>query len=246
MSIIDIDPDYYDYLDCNCPDEHFWNEEVSEIGLGREFVKDGVIDVAPEDTVIRARLSTLTSGFIYQAKHVAPPAKMETLAEMSAYEKALAKTYPVLLFEDRLKLFTDTLAMVATDHPGANVVVTYYYKFERELLLGLLPNALTDKHVGFVGKWNTGEFPHLLLQYGSSSKSINLQHGGSIMVAFSRTDKYEDTYQIIRRIARQGQKHDVHVYELHLEATRDAVKERNYDKKHASLCDFKALITIPL
>lgn len=185
---------------------------------------------------ISNKLSMITSGFVYDT--VVEQLSMADLVDASATPKDLiakaTSRSAIRLFSDRMDLMRRALVMVRRKHPGENICVTYHYKHELEQLKELLPEGVEDTEDRFQDRWNNGEIPCLFMQYTRSSKSLNLQHGGHVMIAYSATFNFEDAYQIVRRLARQGQKAEkVYLYSLHFSDTYDDIKRKAIERRQA-------------
>jgi SNF2 family DNA or RNA helicase len=93
-----------------------------------------------------------------------------------------------------------------------------------------------------MAKWNTGDYPLLLVQPQSAAHGLNLQFGGSAICWYSLTYNLEDYIQLIKRLHRQGQKATVRNYRLIVEKSMDtelakalSMKGVTQDKVYAAL-----------
>lgn len=203
--------------------------------LEREQCLNGIADTEePLDALaMSAKLDQLSSGFVYVDDSLRI-SEADLMSNMSATQllNKTAKRKTVDVFDDRVRAIRKLVDKIREKHDNAPIVMCYYYTHEKNQLLSQFPNALTDTDDDFVNKWNTGDYDYLLLQYSRSSKSLNLQQGGNIMVFYSPTFKWVDDYQIIRRLARQGQPRDcVYAYRLYLNGTIDDVKVKRLDER---------------
>ena len=169
--------------------------------------------------------SQLSSGFVYDDMQM-----RIDVAELKAAKSALdllkkKKRVVIRLFDDRINYLKKLLMRIKKLHGDQNVLICYHFKHELEQLQTALPGAVPDTANEFEKRWNEGKIKYGLLQYNRSSKSLNLQKGGHIMVFYSQSFNWEDTYQIPRRLARQGQQAEkVYLYILHLRDTTDDLK----------------------
>lgn len=213
------------------PESKFLFEEFRDTGvLAGHDIRDGKPLGALEIINLTSQLS---SGFIYNDMD-----ERISVAELMAAPSALAllkrkKKVAIKLFDDRIVLLKKLIDRIHQKHGQArNILICYYFKHELEQLMSVLPGATPDTSSDFENRWNEGKIKYGLLQYNRSSKARNLQGGGNIMVFYSMTFGWEDTYQIPRRLARQGQKADkVYLYILHIRGTTDDLKTEKDSKK---------------
>lgn len=105
---------------------------------------------------------------------------------------------------------------------GEPVMVAYHFKSSLDRLLKAFPQAVAmDKEGRCVKRWNAGKIPILLVHPQSAGHGLNMQHGGHILAFFDIPWSYENFFQLVGRLARQGQKHVVAVYLLLASGTRD-------------------------
>jgi len=116
---------------------------------------------------------------------------------------------------------------------GSPVVVAYWYKAEREMLLAALGDqAHTMDEPGVVKAWNEGRIPVLLLHPASAGHGLNLQHGGHTLVWYTVPWSLELYQQTNARLPRQGQQHPVLIHHLIAPGTVDeAVMQVLAEKK---------------
>ena len=181
------------------------------------------------------KLSCLTSGFVYHEL-------MEeiTLAELKATNDPEAllesKTHRAAydLFDDRRVLFMNALSAIEKKHGHGHILICYWFTHELEQLKELLPSGVSGKD--FTDKqWNSGEIEYGFLQYNSSAKGRNLQGCGNVMIAYTQAWHFVQTYQIPRRMARQGQKaKEVYFYKLHIKGTLDDAKTQRIKERFSA------------
>lgn len=112
---------------------------------------------------------------------------------------------------------------------GSNVIVTYYFKADRERI----QQRLQREHIPFTGltsknasrvveDWNKGRIPVLLLHPQSAGHGINLQSGGHNFIHYSQIWSLERYLQTNARLARSGQSQIVGFHHI---AARDTVDD---------------------
>lgn len=209
-------------------------DEFTEIGMGalENYVELTNEELKPSAKLqILNKLSLLSSGFVYRM--LSPKLDFKDLMKYSAKQMLAMREREVLeLFNDRIVALNRLMAHIRKEHEGG-VVICYNAKHELTQLKSAYPDALYDTQKNFVDEWNTGKHNVLLLQYNRSSKSLNLQRGGHVVVFYSLVFNFVDAFQIVRRVARQGQKApQVYLYILIATDTRDEDKyERITDRE---------------
>lgn len=105
------------------------------------------------------------------------------------------------------------------DGAGGNVLLTYWYKAELELIkqrypkIPVIGSGVSDRNVSsYERRWNDGELPILALHPASAGHGLNLQQGGSQMVMSMPIWPAELYDQVTKRIHRQGQKKRVYIH----------------------------------
>ena len=214
--------------------------------------KDGTVSMVPMKdmdkslpaAVLSGKLAQLVSGSVYVNEHTR--ISIKTLKKATNLKKLIEDSKQKLavdIFNDRIKALKKLIKFIHKEHGKTPIAITYTFQHEREQLLRLLPNALTDKDKDFVNKWNTGEYEFLLLQYQRSGKSLNLQKGGYIMIMYSPTWQWINDYQIVRRLARDGQENPVvYCYRLYFRNTIDDVKAKRLDERFTGHSRFQGRI----
>ena len=122
----------------------------------------------------------------------------------------------------------DALEDIIESANGSPVLVAYWYKhdlkrIERRLHALHIPFARIDKPDS-IERWNSGEFPVMLIHPASAGHGLNLQYGGSTLVWFSIPWSLELYTQTVDRLFRQGQKSGT-VSVIHI-VTKGAIDER--------------------
>lgn len=178
---------------------------------------------------LSGKLNQLTSGFLYVDENLRiTPDQLAATTDIEKLIHQSKKRQVAEIFDDRILAFKKLIKKVKKIHGDIPLVITYTLKHELDQLQKLLPTAVSDKEDDIDDRWNNNEIPYLLLQYSRSSKSRNLQYSkGYVMLMYSSTFKWVDDYQIVKRLARQGQVAPlVYVYRLHLRKTLDDLKAR--------------------
>lgn len=191
------------------------------------------------------KLAQMANGFVYQDEKLR--LSEETLRTMTEREMRMAlskkEKNAIHLFDDRAKRFKWLVGEIREEHGDTPIAIAYLFKHDLEVLKGLFPEGVADTEPGVVERWNRGEIPYLFLQYARSSKALNLQDGGNILAVYSPTWNWEHDYQIVRRLARQGQPKDkVWVYRLWMRNTVDEQKSEVLEERGEGHKSFQNLI----
>ena len=139
----------------------------------------------------------------------------------------------------------DALEDIIESANGSPVLVAYWYKHDLERILERLhklriPFARLDKPED-IRRWNSGEYPVMLIHPASAGHGLNLQHGGSTIVWFSIPWSLELYTQTVDRLFRQGQESKM-VSVIHI-VTKDTIDRRivkalkDKDNTQAALID---------
>lgn len=190
------------------------------------------------------KLAQMANGFVYVDEKLRLSEK--TLREMTERDvRTVLKKgkQSVHLFIDRIAKFNHMIAAIEKKHGNVPIVIAYLFKYDLQMLKDYYPNGVPDTSPNVVERWNKGEIKYLFLQYARSSKSLNLQGGGNILAVYSPTWNWEHDYQIVRRLARQGQKADkVWVYRLWLKKTVDEQKYEVLEERGQGHKSFQKMI----
>lgn len=192
---------------------------------------------------LSGKLNQLTSGFLYKDENlrITPQMLMRTTNVKKLVEDSRKKV-AIDVFDDRINAFGKLIKAIKKQHgDDIPIAIPYVFKHELEQLKRLLPTGVSDAEENIEDRFNNNEIAYLFMQYSRSSKSLNLQKGkGYVMAMYSATFKWVDDYQIIRRLARQGQKADmVWVYRLHMRNTIDDVKTKKLNERFAGHTRFQ-------
>ena len=191
------------------------------------------------------KLAQMANGFVYADKKLRVSEKtLEKMTEKGLYIILKQKGRAALgVFDDRIMLFRKLIESIHRKHGAVPLAVAYLFKHDLDVLQAALPDGVPDTEPNVVERWNRGEIKYLFLQYARSSKALNLQAGGNILVVYSPTWNWEHDYQIVRRLARQGQTKDrVWVYRLWLRKTVDEQKFEVLEERGEGHRSFQKLI----
>lgn len=185
---------------------------------------DGEIHTAGNAATLTARLSQMTSGFIYVDE-----------ADVRAYEHTILHREKVAALKE-----------IQEANPGQPILVFYRFTAERKMLQEAFPEAWAITEPDVVKKWNNGDVPMLLAHPASAGHGLNLQHGGHIVVWTSPTWDLEHWDQANKRLARQGQKHPVVIHSILAKSTIDQLVRQRLAEKSDVQQDLLAYLESPL
>jgi len=171
--------------------------------------------VAANAGVVTGKLQQMSSGFVYDTRTVPSdrPGKFTT-------------TKSAVWFSDhKFELLDDLL----TENQHANTIIAYQYQEELAELQRRYPRAVTLDEPDAIDRWNAGKIELLLVHPKSAQFGLNLQFGGCHMIFVSLPWGLIDYEQLIGRLHRSGQRHDVWVYVL---LTEDTIDERIFSSLH--------------
>lgn len=193
------------------------------------------------------KLAQIANGFVYVDEDLRiSEEELERIGGKevkSLLNKTLSRKAKVL-FNDRTILFLEMLGHIKRNHGyDSPIAIPYLFKQDLVMLREILPEGVSDTEANVAYRWNNGMVKYLFLQYGRSSKSLNLQDGGYIMASYSPTWNWEHDYQIIRRLARQGQPADkVYYYRLLMRNTVDEDKRKVLEQRGENHVSFQKLV----
>ena len=233
------------YVECELKPEsrRLYDEflEVGEQALGLQSIEKN--DKPLSKLQISNKLSCLTSGFIYSdiVEQIGHYDLMMT-DDIDRLMKDTTKRVAIPIFNDRQELFMKTLAEVERIHGKGRIIIVYWYKHELAQLQEMLPTGVSDADCSDE-RWNSGQDDYLFAQYLRSAKGRNWQENCNVMIAYSQAFHFIQTYQMIRRIARQGQSADkVYLYLLHFVNTIDDRKREVIAERLESHMTMRKLI----
>jgi SNF2 family DNA or RNA helicase len=163
--------------------------------------------VAANAGVVTGKLLQMASGFVYQSETVATdvPGKFKTTQT------------PVWFSPHKFDLLDELL----DENQHANTILVYQFVEQLEELKRRYPQLVTLDDDRAIERWNAGKVELLAVHPASAGHGLNLQHGGSRMVFVSLPWSLELYEQVIGRLHRSGQRHDVWVYVLMTNKTMD-------------------------
>jgi SNF2 family DNA or RNA helicase len=163
--------------------------------------------IAANAAAVTSKLQQMASGFVYETTRTASdrPGKFDVSQKT------------VWFSDHKLELLDELLE----ENQRANTIIVYNYQAELAELQRRYPKAATIDQPGVIDAWNRGEIELLLIHPKSAGHGLNLQHGGCRMVFLSLPWSLEEYEQVIGRLHRSGQRHDVWVYVLLTDKTID-------------------------
>jgi SNF2 family DNA or RNA helicase len=175
--------------------------------------KDFVVEFGTEQItavnagVVTGKLQQMASGFVYHT---------ETTASDTPGKFNVSNT-PLWFSHHKFDLLDDLIQ----ENQRANTIIVYNYVEELAELKRRYPHAQTINDTRAIERWNDGKIELLLIHPKSAGHGLNLQHGGSKMVFVSLPWSLELYEQVIGRLHRSGQAHEVWVYILMTNKTID-------------------------
>lgn len=179
--------------------------EPSELQQYKEFERTLILEL-PDDVEIEA----VNAGVLAQ--------KLLQYASGAVYD---AERKVHVLHDYKL----DELRELVEENPGEPLMVAYGFKSSLDRLRKAFPKAtVMDRTGACVADWNKGKIPMLFVHPQSAGHGLNMQLGpGRILVFFDTPSSLEQYLQVIKRIARSGQKRLVKVIHLTTRGTLDAL-----------------------
>ncbi|MGI4851931.1 MAG: SNF2-related protein [Janthinobacterium lividum] len=176
----------------------------------KAFERDLILDL-PDGTELEAE----TAGVLNQ--------KLLQFSSGFVYEKDVTtgKNKVHWLHEDKIEDLKQILAEAA--EMNSPVLVAYFYQPTLKRLRETFPKAVVlDRSGSQVKAWNAGKIPILLAHPQSAGHGLNMQLGpGHVLVFHEVPPSLEGYQQIIKRLARPGQKKIVRVYHQFAKGTRE-------------------------
>jgi len=208
-------------LRCDLPDRAPYDK------MKRDFVVEFPDNkaVAANAGVVTGKLQQMASGFVYQSETVATdtPGKFKTTQT------------PVWFSPHKFDLLDEVLE----ENQRANTILVYQFVEQLEELKRRYPQLVTLDDRNAIDRWNAGKVELLAVHPASAGHGLNLQHGGCRMVFVSLPWSLELYEQVIGRLHRSGQRHEVWVYVLMTNKTVD-------EKIFAALQDKRAVADVAL
>lgn len=173
------------------------------------------------DSLKKDLILQLPGGEVTAANAAALSGKLSQLANGAVYSDEGGYT----VIHDR-KL--DALEDIAESMNGSPLLVAYWYRHDLERI----SERLRKLHIPFarldtpedIRRWNSGEYPVMLIHPASAGHGLNLQQGGSTIVWFSLPWSLELYTQTVDRLYRQGQRSGT-VSVIHI-AAKDTIDGR--------------------
>lgn len=169
-----------------------------------------------------------TENFCYINEHIIDAdngsAKRVALRQLSS---------GVIKVENKIVHFHDKkinlLQQLIEELQGKNLLVVYNFNIELDILrnvfgknIPVFKGGIKDsEREKITAKWNKGKLPLVFIQPQALSRGVNLQYGGYHICWFSPTDRWENYYQLNKRLDRIDQPHPVIVHNLIIKGTID-------------------------
>lgn len=178
-------------------------------------LESGDVVTAQNAAVATTKLRQIANGGLYLN------ATLEEMEDYGAMERR--KTQHLHMVK------AEATQSIVEELNGDPALITYEYHHDLERLLRVLGKSTPYIGHGVPAKniaktleaWDAGDLPALLIQ-PQAAHGLNMQYGGRALIFHSLFWSYEDYYQLIKRLWRQGQKERVYLYHL---ATRGTVDE---------------------
>lgn len=184
--------------------------------------------MAANAAVVTGKLAQMASGFVYET----------TKTPSDTPGKFITTQRPVWFSSHKFDLLEDLL----NENQRANTILVYQFKEEMAELKRRYPHVATLDDPNVIERWNEGKVELLALHPASAGHGLNLQHGGSRMAFLSLPWSLELFEQVVGRLHRSGQRHDVWVYILMAEKTVDEkIWAALHDKRDISDIAMEAL-----
>ena len=110
----------------------------------------------------------------------------------------------------KMTALKDLLAELERKNAG-NVIVLYNFKEDKDYIIQEIPEIITYTDE-VKEKWNNNKVKYLLISPLAEKYGLNLQQGGHTLIFYGLMWSAESLNQVIARLFRKGQKHDVDVY----------------------------------
>jgi superfamily II DNA or RNA helicase len=198
--------------------------------LQRECVLElkGQTITAVNAGVVSQKLQQLSAGFLYQTEKTVSQAPGKFIATKKAHWVSSHKF--------------NRLEELLEENQRTNTIIVYWYQEELAELKRRYPQAVAIDEKHAIERWNAGKIELLLVHPGSAGHGLNLQDGGCTMIFTSLPWSQELFEQVVGRLHRGGQRHDVWVYLLLTDKTIDLrIWERLQNKKDYSALALDAL-----
>lgn len=192
---------------CDMPDRKPYDD------MKRDFVArfPDAQAVAANAGVVGVKLQQMSSGFVYDTDKRPNPDKPG---------KFIATQTPIWFSTHKFDLLENLL----NENQRANTLIVYQFQEELEELQRRYPKACTLDSHDAINRWNKGRIELLLIHPKSAAHGLNLQYGGCKLVFLTLPRGSLEAYeQVIGRLLRSGQQHDVWCYVLLTNKTIDDI-----------------------
>ena len=187
--------------------------------LVARYGKDWIF--AANAAVASGKLSQIVSGFLYDRDPT--PTEVDENGEWDDRDRRIERWFGTEKFD----MLFDMLKFQVGSEP---TMIGYQYQAELQHILRTFPDmpylgyGVSDKKAELYEEaWNRRELERMALHPASAGHGLNLQYGGNQFIIFSMPWSAELYDQMIKRIARQGQKAK-HVW-VHRLLARDTIDE---------------------
>ena len=224
-----------------------------KLNTGLDFVR--YVDASPEQALHLAELNkdlmtNLPDGgdvmaLIEAMGRAAVTGKMTQIVQGFAYDET-GRGIPL---KNNPKL--DMMAEMDSELGGDSAIVSYGYRAEIPQLealfkhrrVGLLGGGIsTAKANATIDAWNNGEIDRLLLHPASAGHGIELQFGGHHIVHYHPQWSAELYDQVIKRIDRPAQTHEVFNWWISMRGTVDDLKYARVEEKLQNEESFRQIL----
>lgn len=182
--------------------------------------RDLVLDL-DDDTIDAANAATLSL-------------KLQQLAGGAIYNEA-GDDY-ITVHDEKIQALTELVDQAQ----GNTMLVCFWFKHERDRILGAIPGARVLDTAKDFHDWNNGDIPVALIHPASAGHGLNLQAGGHIMVWYTTPWSLELYEQANARLHRQGQTDPVSI--IHID-TADSIDQTVHQALTRKDTTQQALIT---
>lgn len=198
-----------------------------EMKLYKQFVKDEVLEFAPDEiataanaAVMSAKLQQLASGAIYTVN-----------------EDGLSTGHYTAIHEQKLERLK-----YIRENSDDNILVSYFFKSDADMIMKYfkdndMPCEMFDSSRAdeYLKRWNNNEIPTLLIQPSSAGFGLNFQYGGHTLVWYTLPFNLENYLQTIGRVYRQGQSKTVYIHRIMTDKTIDVQVLKALTEKDANM-----------
>jgi SNF2 family DNA or RNA helicase len=131
----------------------------------------------------------------------------------------------------------EALSNLINELNGAPLLVAYNFKHDAARICSHIKKAVLYES-GIIEKWNRGKVPILVVQYKNMARGLNLQDGGRHLACYSLTDVFDDYYQMICRLYRQGARDKTFIHRIVTRNTVDVPILNRLNRRQSVSDDF--------